>query len=193
MDSCGICGSLFKRHYRRGGERQIYCSRQCKYAAATSNHTCKTCGKRFQRNSFGTKSEHFCSLACIQRHPCQLCGQIITGRKSFRSGEKRFCSRKCASIINATLRAKTKYTVFGFAQTIKKFGSLCCERCRFSNSHALVVHHIDRDRQNNSPANLETLCANCHKIEHHADSANHKTDYATAISLAKFWLQKESV
>lgn len=42
-----------------------------------------------------------------------------------------------------------------------------CERCGFDkNEAAIVVHHKDRDRTNNSIDNLEVLCCNCHAIEH---------------------------
>jgi hypothetical protein len=43
-----------------------------------------------------------------------------------------------------------------------------CERCGFEPSHLcqLEVHHVDLDRTNNTPANLETLCANCHTLLH---------------------------
>lgn len=42
-----------------------------------------------------------------------------------------------------------------------------CERCQY-NKHkaAIVVHHKDRNRENNDISNLEVLCANCHAIEH---------------------------
>ncbi len=42
-----------------------------------------------------------------------------------------------------------------------------CTRCGY-NEHkaAIVVHHKDRDRTNDSLLNLEVLCANCHAIEH---------------------------
>jgi ArsR family transcriptional regulator, arsenate/arsenite/antimonite-responsive transcriptional repressor len=43
-----------------------------------------------------------------------------------------------------------------------------CERCGFAPSHTcqLEVHHLDSDRTNNLPSNLETLCANCHVLLH---------------------------
>lgn len=45
--------------------------------------------------------------------------------------------------------------------------STVCERCNYDeNIAAIVVHHKDRDRSNNSLENLEVLCANCHAIEH---------------------------
>jgi hypothetical protein len=42
-----------------------------------------------------------------------------------------------------------------------------CERCGFVPEHPcqLDVHHRDGNHQNNDPSNLETLCANCHRLE----------------------------
>ena len=44
-----------------------------------------------------------------------------------------------------------------------------CEQCGFKPEHAsqLDVDHIDGDRWNNDPNNLQTLCANCHRLKTH--------------------------
>ena len=44
-----------------------------------------------------------------------------------------------------------------------------CEHCGFVPVHAsqLDVDHVDGDRWNNDPANLRTLCANCHRLKTH--------------------------
>jgi len=39
-----------------------------------------------------------------------------------------------------------------------------CERCL--QDHSLLVHHKDRNRQNNNENNLEVLCTSCHAVEH---------------------------
>ena len=43
-----------------------------------------------------------------------------------------------------------------------------CERCGYDKHEAgIIVHHRDRNRDNNDISNLEVLCAICHAIEHH--------------------------
>lgn len=40
-----------------------------------------------------------------------------------------------------------------------------CRRVRAGGS-VLDIHHKDGDHLNDDPDNLETLCANCHRLEH---------------------------
>jgi len=44
-----------------------------------------------------------------------------------------------------------------------------CEHCNFQPKHIsqLDVDHIDGNRNNNDPSNLQTLCANCHRLKTH--------------------------
>ncbi len=44
-----------------------------------------------------------------------------------------------------------------------------CERCKYSNTKILVVHHKDRDRTHNDLDNLELICPNCHHKEHYSE------------------------
>ena len=45
-----------------------------------------------------------------------------------------------------------------------------CERCGFVPLHTgqLDVDHIDNNHKNNDPANLQTLCKNCHSLRTYA-------------------------
>lgn len=47
-----------------------------------------------------------------------------------------------------------------------------CEACGFApeNPCQLDVDHIDGNNKNCSPENLQTLCANCHRIKTHLNS-----------------------
>ena len=51
-----------------------------------------------------------------------------------------------------------------------------CERCGFvaKDNCQIDIHHKDRNRKNNEPENLETLCANCHRLEHSNEKAKRK-------------------
>lgn len=50
---------------------------------------------------------------------------------------------------------------------LRKQRKSVCEHCGFVPVHhcQLDVDHIDGDRMNNSTANLQTLCANCHRLK----------------------------
>jgi hypothetical protein len=193
MDQCEICGTAFKRHYRRGGKRQIFCSKACTYQARYVERVCLTCGKHFRRNTLArSHSTAYCSRACIERSPCQVCGEIITGRRVFQSGERRFCSRRCSSLANHVLSGEKNYVVKGFASCIRRNGKLSCERCGFDDARGLVVHHRDRDRANTAEENLETLCCNCHAIEHWPDSASKIMKLDVAKRLAEFMASPQS-
>ena len=55
-----------------------------------------------------------------------------------------------------------------------RFKKDCCEQCGLIPKYAaeLDVHHIDRNRRNNNPTNLLTLCALCHRRAH-VESEDH--------------------
>jgi 5-methylcytosine-specific restriction endonuclease McrA len=46
-----------------------------------------------------------------------------------------------------------------------------CEYCGFVAIHLsqLDVDHIDGNHKNNDPENLQTLCANCHRLKTHTN------------------------
>ena len=54
-----------------------------------------------------------------------------------------------------------------------------CERCGFvpENLCQLDVDHIDGDKRNNDESNLQTLCANCHRLKTW-ENKDHENDYA---------------
>lgn len=78
-------------------------------------------------------------------------------------------------------RRQTKLSAKGFV----KYKTLCgacenipkalrglkepkCEECGgIFHRCQLDIHHKDHNHQNNSPENLQTLCANCHRLLHY--------------------------
>lgn len=53
----------------------------------------------------------------------------------------------------------------------RKYKKSRCEKCGFVPEHQcqLDVDHIDGNHKNNDPENLQTLCANCHRLKTHRD------------------------
>jgi hypothetical protein len=69
----------------------------------------------------------------------------------------------------ANCRRKEKYGLLATQSNYKyiKYKKEICEKCNFIPEHScqLDVDHIDGNRNNNNPSNLQTLCANCHRLK----------------------------
>ena len=53
-------------------------------------------------------------------------------------------------------------------RALKNLGSKC-KRCGIKDIRVLLVHHKDRNRNNNQIKNFEVLCRNCHILEHYEE------------------------
>lgn len=42
-----------------------------------------------------------------------------------------------------------------------------CEKCGIKDKRVLITHHKNKNREDNRLENLQTLCRNCHAIEHY--------------------------
>lgn len=51
-----------------------------------------------------------------------------------------------------------------------------CTRC--GSAKNIIIHHVDRNKKNNSLENLITLCKACHVIEHVKDRISANREYA---------------
>jgi predicted HNH restriction endonuclease len=70
-----------------------------------------------------------------------------------------------------------------FETTYGKHKDKVCERCGFIAVHScqLDVHHIDGIHGNDDLKNLQTLCANCHRLvthEAHTEHTAHRRQHA---------------
>ena len=91
----------------------------------------------------------------IQRG-CEICG-APSKNKGVVNGKRRY-SRYCSSHDRAIYRKVHTH--------ILHKGDIC-ELCGFVpiNKVQLDVDHIDGNHENNDPSNLQTLCANCHRLK----------------------------
>lgn len=105
---------------------------------------------------------------------CAHCGASSTKPKSALNNSKSglyFCDRACKEAGQSYIKeiqpghygtGKHGYRKLAFDNKLHE-----CNICGFDEHiAALVVHHVDRDRDNNLLSNLQILCANCHAIEH---------------------------
>ena len=91
---------------------------------------------------------------------CETCGKSFN-RKRFngrledpaRYLSRRNCSQSCGN-------SKKEVTRDALHWRARKHRAETCAEC--GTTEGLHVHHVDRNPENNNPANLMTLCASCH-------------------------------
>jgi len=99
----------------------------------------------------------------FEKRQCLCCGSIFTTEMR-PSNEQVTCSRACSNTYFRTKDGASSYR----ERALRHYGCIC-NACGFTNLLALEVHHIDKNRDNNSIDNLVVLCANCHRITHGAE------------------------
>ena len=119
----------------------------------------------------------FCSQACYgkfirKEKPCIVCDTPIMAHFN-----KKTCSRACSNKSRVGIKyrqGRRKDKVVHASQIKKRLleerGGLC-ERCGFSLTEILIIHHKDRNRNNNDLQNLEFICPNCHAQEHYLEKS----------------------
>lgn len=124
--------------------RRKYCSMVC-FRKGSQNRvtvTCDNCKTVFLRcpSNLNTKTgKHFCSNKCKDSAQ-RLDSGIDYGLPHYKNGSYR-------------------------RRALREHGSQC-NRCGYSEYPGMLdVHHVDRDRSNNTLDNLEVLCVWCHIME----------------------------
>lgn len=80
---------------------------------------------------------------------------VIAHRAKGKMGER---ARANARIYNRTYKTLHE-------RPHRQFKQSQCETCGFAGHPCqLDVHHLDGNHRNNEPSNLQTLCANCHRL-----------------------------
>ena len=101
---------------------------------------------------------------------CEHCGeQLARKRYNGRLEDpavflvRRFCNRSCMIL---SMISEDELTKNGYLQRAHKHRGKECELCGAKEN--LDAHHQDRDRSNNAPSNIQTLCRTCHMKGHWA-------------------------
>jgi 5-methylcytosine-specific restriction endonuclease McrA len=62
---------------------------------------------------------------------------------------------------------EARYHGLSHRETKRRKAGRVCQHCQHDGSESrLDIHHIDRDKRNQDPANLLVLCHRCHMQEH---------------------------
>ena len=117
----------------------------------TDSGVCK-CGAVFKRTG---RAQKYC-LACKKK-----AGQEAAHRCAVKVGR---IKNPGVGSGNAQGSGKEHHTYKNGIGAYRKYLKNHCERC--PSQRNLVVHHKNRDRTNNEPDNLETICRSCHHAEH---------------------------
>jgi hypothetical protein len=149
---------------------------------------CEYCSLQFERRSHHARENerlghvNFCSAECLSKGRCKgqfiscgTCGKEVYKAPSASSKTKSgnlFCSKSC-SVSHRNLKIKgPKHPNFAEESSsryreraLEHYGP-SCKVCGYGVLDCLQVHHIDKDRANNSLDNLVVLCPT-HHIEVH--------------------------
>jgi hypothetical protein len=147
---CAVCQQSFyaKPNWLKNGHGK-YCSRVCAHKAQKTGRmfACHTCKKNTYKS--------------------------LKDQRRSKSG-KFFCNKKCqtiwrnSSVFSGENHANWKGGESSYRQRLLKTElAQICARCSSDDKRILVVHHKDKNRQNNKFSNLIWLCHNCHYLVHH--------------------------
>lgn len=145
------------------------------------NCNCKICNKEIYRRPFQlAKGDVYCSQDCYGKSCTILVACVVCGNEYQKGLNKKTCSRICSN----KLRIGSKYigrplkdkaqTNRALKERLILLRGTNCERCGYSNTKILNVHHKIRraDGGSNDIENLELICPNCHAEEHYGYKEN---------------------
>ncbi len=147
--------------------------------------SCDFCQKNFYKkpSQIRRSIKNFCSPLCQRTARksgvvvvCFGCKkEVYKTKKSLeRSQSKKFfCSVQCSNAWHGKKYFQEKHPNWKTGKYSYKSLMMStvrpqkCVICGIDNIKLLVVHHNNRDRQNNKLKNLTWLCYNCHFLVHH--------------------------
>lgn len=120
---------------------------------------CTKCGKQL-----GHGSKHDMCVQC--RKICPVCGGPRSAYAKTCMACRDTTGNKNSNYRHGLQCGGKKHTTRELIVKLIVLRDRVCERCGCDNLLALVIHHKNRDRRDNTWDNLELLCANCHASEH---------------------------
>jgi len=146
---CKACGNKFSvKPSRIKAGNGKYCSTNCQYISYRKGQFvhCKICGKKLWRKPLQIRRSKSQQFFCSKSHQTLWRNRLFSGEAhpNWKNGEN------------------VGYRKILINNGIKQF----CKLCNSKDFRVLVVHHLDKDRKNNTIKNLIWLCYNCHFLVH---------------------------
>lgn len=144
------------------------CASQYKYHSDLINHkpnvSCKYCSKLIYKKPRLIKQSKTGLFFCTVEHK----NKFYSSEENKEFLPKHYFKSKNKIKKNKTKKKNTNRATF-YRQLVFEIHKVpkICNRCGYcQNDAAIIIHHKDRNRKNNTIENLEVLCCNCHLIEH---------------------------
>lgn len=193
---CPTCSEHFNRDlkkaaysYRKYNSNQLYCSRSCFDNRRLIETNCKGCGELLP-DAIRHK-RWYCSNDCKtfkwpKLRPCNHCKTIYSAHPKNLS----YCSLACARKAHSLYMKGHGYNPDAiYGALFKHMRQLILQRdkscvvCQVTTN--LAIHHVDRNKKNNSAQNLITLCSRHHRKHHSFEDNYGQTPYPWLAELAK--------
>lgn len=126
--------------------------------AKTIQVACRFCSKSLLSCNI-RRHERACYLNPNNLRPCPVCSVPI---KQYR--EALTCSTSCANTLLRTGVSNPNWKESAYVTTCFHYHAKKCAVC--DETRIVEVHHLDHNRENNSPDNLIPLCPTHHKYWH---------------------------
>ncbi len=196
---CKGCGKPITYKIKAGKPTRQYCCAACQLAHTVPTRIlkCVDCGKEFE---FRGRTVKLRCDECWHKHRSKTnMAERALKDPSVRVGVGSGGAQNVETTIPDSIRAQINERRRAYyAQNAEKMreaarsryraktltGSDSCVICGFNtDQNALVVHHKDMDRSNNSTDNLAVLCANCHMSLHKFIKQLQKTEQLKASDI----------
>ena len=160
--------------------KNIFCSTNCKNSFSVLNLKCLQCQCYYTTTKFKKRKSEargskktFCSRLCMAKFKeslrilsiCPTCRQKFSQTK-WQKKNYRFCSVACKEKDDCRGENSRNYkngiAIFRIISR-ENYGEICFS-CR--STEKIEVHHIDKNRGNNTKENLRPLCRACHHAVH---------------------------
>ena len=204
--TCKGCGKPITFKLKAGRPTRQYCCASCQVAHTipTKILTCVDCGKQFEFHGRTTKLR--CDECWHKHRSISVMAERALKDNSVQIGvgsggnqnidvdmtpEERSALNESRRVYYANNRdrmraiARSRYR----KKALSVYSS--CEICGYDKIDALIVHHKDMDRANDSEDNLIVLCANCHMRLHKLIKTKQKTHQITAAAVFDLFKEAE--